>query len=520
MSRCLLPHLGLALVPGLVLPAQEAPGRIHLALNDADLKDLLRAATQGTQLNLVFEPGIDTRVHGLNLRGVTLDELLEQILPSLGFACERQGRTLLIRKASGTMRFYRVEQLAMTREGTKTFQVNASGQTIQLSGSSSGGGSANQSAYTSSVKMVQVHDLWADLEAGLQLLVFGQPLDQPTASQAKTGPPRSRSFMRDGKRLLIQANPGIVAVEADPATQARVAAYLEELRQRIGRQVLLEARIVEVKLSEDSQIGVDWSGVLTPGQPATGSFFQSGVGLAEGSGLLRIVARHAQVQATLSALARDQRLKVLSAPRLSALNNQKAILRVVREEAFALQTSQITPGAGGSGPLVTTQVTPMIVPVGIVLDIHPQIGDDGVITLGVNPSISELVEIKSFHAQGRAKHGEGASGTLPVVERRDLDTVVRIRSGETLVLAGMIRTREHNMDQGVPWLRKLPLIGQLFAWKKQERERVELAIFISPTLVDDAQAAAEQVKAEERLERSGLELAPPAVPAGPSLGSP
>ena len=519
MSRSPLPLLGLALVPGLVLPAQEAPGPIHLALNDADLKDLLRAATQGTQLNLVFEPGIDTRVHGLNLRGVSLDEMLEQILPCLGFACERQGRTLLVRKASGIMRFYRVEQLAMTREGTKSFQVNASGQTIQLSGSS-GGGSANQSAYTSSVKMVQVNDLWADLETGLQLLVFGQPMDQPVASQAKAGPPGSRSFMRDGKRLLIQANPGIVAVEADPATQARVAAYLEEMRQRIGRQVLLEARIVEVKLSEDSQIGVDWSGVLASGQPATGSLFQSGVGLAEGSGLVRIVARHAQVQATLSALARDQRLKVLSAPRLSALNNQKAILRVVREEAFALQTSQITPGAGGSGPLVTTQVTPMIVPVGIVLDIHPQIGDDGVITLGVNPSISELVEIKSFHAEGRARGGDGASGTLPVVERRDLDTVVRIRSGETLVLAGMIRTREHTMDQGVPWLRKLPIIGQLFAWKKKERERVELAIFISPTLVDDAQAAAKQVKAEERLERSGLELAPPAVPAAPGLGSP
>jgi len=303
VSRCPFPHLGLALLPGLVLPAQDAPGRIHLAANDADLKDLLRAATQGTRLNLVFEPGLDTRVHGLNLRGVSLDELLEQVLPCLGFACERQGRTLLVRKAAGTMRFYRVEQLAMTREGSKSFQVNASGQTIQLSGSS-GGGSANQSAYTSSVKMVQVHDLWADLEAGLQLLVFGQPIGpsgsqpvgQPMASQTKAGPPGSRSFMRDGKRLLIQANPGIVAVEADPATQARVAAYLEELRQRIGRQVLLEARIVEVKLSEDSQIGVDWSGVLAPGQSATGSLFQSGVGLAENQGLVRIVARHAQVQ--------------------------------------------------------------------------------------------------------------------------------------------------------------------------------------------------------------------------------
>jgi len=181
-------------------------------------------------------------------------------------------------------------------------------------------------------------------------------------------------------------------------------------------------------------------------------------------GLLQIVSQSRRVQATLSALARDNRVQVLSAPRLATLNNQKAILRVVREEAYGLPSSQITPGTAAGGAVATGQITPLIVPVGIILDIQPQIGDDGMITLAVNPSISEVSGQTSFPVAGTTlANGAQATATLPVVVRRDLDAVVRIHSGETLVLAGMIQNKAGSDNRGVPWVRKIPLLGALFS---------------------------------------------------------
>ena len=169
---------------------------------------------------------------------------------------------------------------------------------------------------------------------------------------------------------------------------------------------------------------------------------------------------------------------------------------MVREEAFALISSQITPGTGGSPAVATSEIKPMIVPVGIVLNIQPQIGDDGTITLAVNPSISEVVSERTFNAPGLGS-GSGGSTTLPVVDRRDLDTVVNMHSGETLVLAGIIRSREQNGQSGVPWIRNIPLLGKLFSSSQKTGSRTELAIFITPTLVEDAGQIAEVAKADE-----------------------
>lgn len=542
--------LALWLAPA-ALPAQEAPppggpGRLTLSVREADLRDILRAATEGTNINLSFEPGLDTKVRGLDLKAVTLEELLDGILPGQGLAYTRHGRTIHVHRGDGGLRFYQIDQLAMRRAGTKFFQVNASGQIIQSTGggggqgSSGGGGGGggqgggggggggggqggNSSAYTSSLQSGNAYDPWQELEMGLATLIFGEPVEfkggLPGATGGGQGPgaPTSKGLAKEGKSLIIQPDSGLVVVGADPGTQSRVAAYLRQVATRSQRQVLLEARIVEVTLGKDSQVGVDWNSLLSSssvplnqGGPATSWGFTPGDTLnpnvGPGDGLFRLITRTNRVTAALSALARDGKLQVLSAPRISALNNQKAILRVVREEAFFLQNSQVTPGGATGGAIATVQITPVVVPVGIVLDIQPQIGADGTITLAVNPSVSEIVTVRSFSVGGGSSGG-GASASLPVVDRRDLDTVVRMRSGETLVLAGIIKTKEGADDRGVPWIQRIPFVGQLF--KKQERTKLhtELAIFITPTLVDDSGQQQEVRKStEERLEKAGAVL--------------
>jgi MSHA type pilus biogenesis protein MshL len=387
--------------------------------------------------------------------------------------------------------------------------VNGSGQVLQ----SGAAGAGNPSAYTSSVQMGETADPWADLESGLMLLVFGRTLETKAAAPGTA--PGSKSFAADGKSLLIQPNSGVVGVGADPGIQKQVAAYLKDAKQRTQRQVLLEARIVEVTLGNDSQMGVDWNGLLsTNGRPssaslATGGTLNSNVNPAQG--LLKIVAQNRRVQATLTALARDNRLKVLSAPRLATLNNQKAILRVVREEAYSLPSSQITPGTAAGGAVATGSIQPLIVPVGIILDILPQIGDDGVITLAVNPSISEIAEQRSFQLPNPGGvAADQVTATLPVVDRRDLDAVVRIRSGETMVLAGIIRSKETTDNRGVPWVRNIPLLGKLFSKTEKSLSRTELAIFITPTLMEEtSQVEGERLGAERRLGTAGADRYPP-----------
>ena len=508
------------------LAPQAQPRRITMSVRDADLKDLLRAAGEGTDYNLLFDPDLDTRVKGIDLKNVTFQELLDQILPSFGFSYVLTGRTLRITKSEGTMRFYHVDWLSMRRRGSKEFSVSASGQTISTgsgsSSSSSGGGnsgsSGQDSAYTSSLSSGNGMDPWSEVQVGLGTLVFGEPVQAAQEAGGATGltPPGSQAFSRNGRTLLIHPESGLVVVNAEPAVQARVARYLEEMRHRTGRQVLLEAKIVEVTLGNDSQIGVDWSAVLTPGAASGGSgtdvssSFTTGAtlnpNLSATDGLFKFVVTNMRVTATLSALAREGKLQVLSSPRISTMNNQKAILRVVREEAYFLQSSQATPTGSGTGVLVTTTITPLVVPVGIVLDIQPQVADDGMITLAVNPSVSEVVTTRTFSTTGQ---GGGASATLPVVDRRDLDTVVRMRNGETLVMAGIIKNKEGMEDRGVPFLRRIPILGRLFSKKEKTNSHTELAIFITPTLVEESpDVKAQQEHSEQRLEKSGANLNP------------
>ena len=495
---------GLALFLGPLLSAGALPGQMHITVNSADLKDVLRAATLDTDYNLIFEPGLDTQAHGLNLKAMGLDEILDEVLPKLGLSCSRQGRNLYIQKAGGKLKFYSIEQLAMSRHGTKSFSVNASGQVLQGIGGS--GGASNASAYQSTIQMGQATDLWADLESALVLLVFGRTVERLNGGgDAKSQ--GSRGFSSDGKALIIQPNPGLVGVDASPAIQQRVETYLNEVRKRMGRQVQLEARIVEVGLNNDSQVGVDWTGVFSGGNDPSRLSFSSGEAMSEANSLVRLVVNSGRVSTTLSAMAKDHRLKVLSAPRISALNNQKAILRIVREEAFALTSSQITPGTSAGANIATSQITPLIVPVGIILDIQPQIGDDGTITLSVNPSISSIVKTVTFGAANAKGGKDTRTDTLPVVDRRDLDTVVRIRSGETLVLAGILKSSEAAGNKGIPWLRKVPFLGTLFSRKDKTWDRTELAIFISPTLMEDTdQIETERISSEGRLEAAGADL--------------
>jgi MSHA biogenesis protein MshL len=259
-----------------------------------------------------------------------------------------------------------------------------------------------------------------------------------------------------------------------------------------------------VTLNKDSQLGVNWNAVLNPKnytgllpdalgvvKPSIGMFTgqSSNPNLDPSKGSFSYGISNGKVGVILDALANQGKLRVLSNPRISTLNNQKAMIRVVREEVYFTLNSMASQNLG---PTITTQnVINQVVPIGVVLDILPQIGNDGEITLSVNPSISELVEVRTF----TSANGQAVS-TQPVIDRRDLDTVAKVKSGQTILIAGIIRERKGDSMRGVPGLMHMPLLGPAFRRTEVSTARTELVMFITPTLMSGK--AIDELSQQER----------------------
>ena len=355
------------------------------------------------------------------------------------------------------------------------------------SGASGGSTTENQST----IITTNNSEVWTDLRLGLESIIFPSGRPETAAHQEDAGPITSAGRDAAGHRILINPQAGVIMVHAEPAVLDEAARYIEAVEGSVQRQVLIEARIVEVTLSKDHQLGVDWAAALNPSgfmgmlgsalgvtNPSigvsTGSVLNQNVNPSMGRSQYSI--GNGKVGMVIDALSRQGQLRVLSSPHISALNNQKAVIRVVREEVFFTQTSLVSQSVG---PTVTTEnIENLIVPIGVVLDIIPQIAADGEITLSINPSISELVEVRTFSST------EGAAvSTQPVIDRRDLDTVAKVHSGETVLIAGIMRERKSEDLRGVPWLMHLPFLGSFFRRTEQASVRTELVIFITPTVI-------------------------------------
>ncbi|MCP5109091.1 MAG: hypothetical protein GY950_37260, partial [bacterium] len=289
--------------------------------------------------------------------------------------------------------------------------------------------------------------------------------------------------------LLVSPETGIVLVTAFEDEIKKVAEFIEKYEGSSQRQVWIEARIVEVNLSKAYQMGIDWGAITNTNYfsgtlPSKRSLFSPGMAFTPGnvenqaltdanSGVFQFAVTNNLIDVMLDAISRQGNLKVLASPRISTLNNEKAVIRVVREEVFFNLQTQISQGIGGNVAAPTINV--QVVPIGIIMDIVPQISAEGDILLSVNPDISELLEIRRFEV-------EGALATQPVIDRRSIDTIAKLKDGQTLVIAGIIKERKSQILKGVPFMYKLPLLGNLFRRTEQEVVKTELVIFITPTV--------------------------------------
>jgi MSHA biogenesis protein MshL len=484
-------------------PGADGKSRFALSVKEVSLRELLLLLTKNSNYSLIMEAGTDAVIPVLDLKSVSLDEVLRSIMPSLGLEYRFEGNILKIRRTQMQTRLFYINYVAVTRNGKRDMNMssrsqggNGGGSSSASGGSGSGGSGGSNGGSSSENKSSIVTEnssaVWKDLQLGLESIIFSS--EGPTSPNKEESDRPSTTASRDqaGRRLLINPQAGLIMIHAEPETLEEAGNYIGAIEGSIQRQVLIEAKVVEVTLAKDYQLGINWSAILNPtssftgllssangvsspsARLSTGSILNQNVNSSMGN--VQYSIGNGKVGVIIDALSRQGQLRVLSSPRISTLNNQKAVIRVVREEVYFTQTSNVSQSVG---PTVTTQnVENQIVPIGVVLDIIPQIANDGEITLSINPSISELVEVRSFSSND----GEAAS-TQPVIDRRDLDTVAKVHSGETVLIAGIMRERKSEELRGVPWLMHLPFIGNAFRRTEQSANRTELVILITPTLI-------------------------------------
>jgi len=500
--------------------------KFNLELQGSDIKDVLLLLANEAAFGLVIDPGITGNVPVMALKEATLKEVLSYILPPLKLKYKWEGNNLHIFQDPLITRYFNLDYLSSTRQGKRQVSFStqsslggggsggaggaagAGGGSSGAGGGAAGGSSGGQNQSSSQITTDYKNTTWNTFIESLKVLVFGSLEKAQSASSETSSSSEGKGIQSfaysdaSGKRLIISPETGIIVVTASEDELKNVSKFIDTYEGSAHRQVWIEAKIVEVNLFKAYQMGIDWGlvgnrggyyGIL--GQKRTlvspAAAFTPGAvenqSLGANAGVFQFAVSNNILDIMVDAIARQGNLKVLASPRIAALNNEKAVIRVVREETFFNLQTQVSQGTGGN--VTAPSIMVQVVPIGIVMDIIPQIGDDGQIMLNINPDISELLETRRFEVQG-------AMATQPVIDRRSIDTTAKLTEGQTLVIAGIIKERKSEVIKGIPFLYKLPLLGNLFRRTEQKVERTELVIFITPKL--HVGKTAEQLTQEER----------------------
>ena len=468
-----------------------------------ELSGVIRALAVQFGLQYQIDPAVRGVVNA-RLRNTTLSEALSTILPQ-GVTYELAAGVLRVSPARLETKIFSLDYVAISRFGTASTVIQRRlggagsggfGQGAQAGGGFGGGAGAGGAGGAGGIgggadviSATSVANAWDDIRVAVEALVFETPANAPTQAGNQAipgaGSAGGQAYSRstpDGRRLIINPMAGTIAVTSFPATLSQVEAFIKVFETSIQRQVLIEAKIVEVNLERSFEFGIDWNIVANAGriqfrnQPRIASTTPASVELTLSAG-------PGQINAVLNALTTQGNVKVLSSPRVSALNNQRAVFNVTTQEIF-FSSSTIVTGGGTGAPVRESQVTPTPVNVGIVLDVLPQIGADNQVTMNIRPIVTEVARTATFSQ-------DGTTFTAPVINTRESDTMARLRGGETVIIGGLMQTRSERVRSGVPVLSSIPLLGRLFTRHNDVERKLELVIFLTPTIIAGQPPAAQ-----------------------------
>ncbi len=457
------------------LPAWDA-GRpkVSIVTNGwVDVREILQSVAGSAELGLQMAPDVEGLVN-VHLENVSVSRTLDALLGPADLGYEVVDNVLVVYGRGLVSRWFTFDYPVTEREGRGELAVSVERE--GGSGGESGGGSGGESQNKSHVTSTAVMSVWPSVMSALETLVFaGVPFENEDGSEENL---LSVSLAdATGRSLIVNPMASLVQVTAEWERVLKVEQLLEGLKESLQRQVSIEVRIMEVVLSDEMQTGVNWEAALNSDlnsvglqtlNPTTGlgeDFLQFNVDSSHLTGMLQVIASSGD-------------LRTVSTPKVTTLNNQKAIVRVVREDVYYLASVEPAVISNGVATEPVVNYTPVTVPVGVVLDVTPQIGKDRMITLNVHPTISDVVGIAE----------SPNLDTAPVLSIRELDTVGKVSDGETLIIAGLISERTKEVRTGVPYLKDLPLLGYLFGSTDKATYNIELLMFLTPVIMEEGSA--------------------------------
>jgi MSHA type pilus biogenesis protein MshL len=453
----------------------EGPKEVFsFSLREADVKDVLRAISKQTNYNVIIEPDVKGSCT-VDLKNVTLNKALEYILEPLNYSFKIEDKSVYISKPKIEMRIFTLNYITLSKtgvgfisgatstgrsvtQGSGTVTGNTSSTVPGGTGATTatGGGTANIVVATGTES-----DLWRDIENNI------------------------KNFLSPEGKFVLNRQASVIMVMDYPKYLKNIALFLETVEGTIQRQVMIEAKIVEVILTEESKEGINWSLIGAQWQGFTLNYEQALVATQTAlfnipkvntlpsapAQYIRFGVGRGRFDSFIDLLRTQGKLNIVSSPKISTLNNQRAVIKVATEDVFFETTTTVSSG----GPPVTTQ-TPKYVTIGLVLDVVPQIDNLGNIVMNIHPMLTEKLRTAESTMGG-------TKVTAPVLSVREVDTLVKVREGESVIIGGLIKDFSANDEQGVKGLMSVPGLGSFFKTKTDYSYRSELVIFLTPTIV-------------------------------------
>ncbi len=454
--------------PPAILPAPsvaEAPQLFSVVVQDVSVRELLFALARDAGVNIDVHPQVLGTV-SIN----AIDQTLPQILDRIGRQVDMRWQLseisgLLVEPDFPYLQTYRVDYVNVERDANTGFSVSTTITSVGGAGATAAGNNS-----TAQLNQSSTNSFWATLIANV------------SAIMGVTGDGE------EGVSTSIIANPesSILTVRATSRQHSEIQAFLDYVKTRSLYQVMIEATVVEVSLNDDYQAGVDWATLSrNSGQI---DFLQSVTGtnlLAEPASILTIdrSAGPDAVSATIRMLSEFGDLRVLSSPRIMALNNQAAMLRVVDNKVYF--TITVEPGqpptenSPGTPDLYTTEIN--TVPVGFVMSVTPQISENDQITLNVRPTISRVLRYVNDPSPALAEYG--VINPIPEVQIREIESILKVYSGQVAVLGGLMQDSLETGTQGLPGISRIRGLGGLFSFNRETASKTELIVFIRPVVM-------------------------------------
>ena len=481
-----------ALLPPITLLTEEASAleaRFDFSVKEAlPIRDFVNLLTVGTDLSVVVHPDTKGTISALDLKNVTVTDVLDQVSDLYGYSIIIENEVYQIRPGGLQTRIFRLNYLNVSRSGNSSMQVTASGiseggnqngnnqnqnqnnqggnnnNTGQGNNSGSGQGQNSQNAGRASINTETSTDYWKGLEAVIRSII-----NAPTQMAGQAVGNQARS-------VIVSPQTGMILVRAFPSELAQVEAFIEASQEALQRQVILEAKILEVELKEGFQSGINLSALYQSGnREISTSFGQLGSQIDGIGEPLSVDMQFSDFSGVINLLETQGNVQVVSSPRIVTLNNQKAIFKVGQEAYFLTNASTTSFGAGIEQ---TTNQNSSLEPFfsGIALDVTPQISEVGDIILHIHPILSEVKE--------DLKIINGQEFPLANSATRESDTIARVRNGEVIVISGLMQTRATGDKAGAPGLSEVPLLGSALEQKQRETVKTELVILLR-ALVDE-----------------------------------